>query len=92
MKNQKDAPSTAKSTVRTTPDLDGLAKNWDKLKKDWLVLRKEMPPHLLRLLKRPWDMHAYVNIFKEAHTCAPYFTSHVDAVAYPALISAIFVF
>lgn len=67
-------------------DLDGIEKNIDKLKKEWVKTREHLKPEWQRFLKRPWDTHTYVNLFVEARRVSPYLTGHVDAVLYLALI------
>jgi hypothetical protein len=62
---------------------DGVQRNVLKLREEiafWWDATKE---DRLRWLKRPWDLHAYVNMYVESRRASPYLTGHVDAVLYP---------
>lgn len=67
-------------------DLDGIEKNLDKLRKEWIKTRDALLPEWRRFLKNPFDGHTYVNLFVEARRVSPYFSGHVDAMLYPLLI------
>jgi hypothetical protein len=66
--------------------MDGWRKNWQKFRLDWHLLSVEMPPHFKRWAVKPWDMHAYVNLYVESRRAAPYLVGHIDSVLYPLLI------
>ena len=65
---------------------DGLARDITKLKFEWELLRQAMAPHWKRWIRRPWDTHAFVNLFVEARRESAYLVGHVDAIAYPVII------
>jgi hypothetical protein len=67
---------------------NGFARNLRKLKHEFLQLYRFMGPHFMRWIKKPWDSHAYVNLFVESRRLTPYLMGHIDAVLYPALIIA----
>lgn len=71
-------------------DKDGLEKNVEKFTSEWKKLKDAMKPEFVRFLKRPWDVHSYVNLLVESRRCSPYLIGHIDAVLYPILIVAIF--
>ena len=68
---------------------DGIVRNFYKLADELRYLSKEMPRHLIRWLKAPWDSHAYFNLFVESRRLSPYFVGHIDALLYPAAIVAL---
>ena len=72
-------------------DLDGIEKNIDKFKKEWVKFSVEMKPHLKRYFKNPLNLHSYVNLFVESRRISPYLTGHVDSILYPSLIIYILV-
>lgn len=74
-----------------TDDLDGVAKNLDKFKREFNYLRQMMVPHVSRWIKQPWNSHAYVNLWVEALRASPYLTGHVLAVLFPLLVLLIFI-
>ena len=65
---------------------ESLDTNLRKFRIDWSVLRVEMRSHFERWLKKPWDVHAYVNLYVESRRAAPYLIGHIDSVIYPLLI------
>lgn len=65
---------------------DGLERNIIKLWEEWKALRDDMGPHLKRWIRRPWDSHAYVNLFVEARRSSAYLVGHIDAVLYPLFL------
>jgi len=71
---------------------DGTTRNVLKLREEiafWWNATKE---DRVRWLKRPWDAHAYVNMYVESRRASPYLTGHVDAILYPAVLVAAVVF
>lgn len=66
--------------------LDKAKTNIRKMKVELQKLSVEMPVHIDRWVERPWDAHAFVNLFVEARRISPYLTGHVDAVLYPLLV------
>jgi hypothetical protein len=71
---------------------DGLERNVIKLSAETKRWWEESKEHRLRWLKKPWDMHAYVNMYVESRRISPYLTGHVDAILYPAVLVAAVVF
>lgn len=49
-----------------------------KLRLEWLLMADIMRKHWKRWLRKPWDSHAYVNLFVESRRASPYLTGHVD--------------
>ena len=65
-------------------DLDGLAKNLDKMKKGWKKIRPELQPHIDRFKGGSWfsrgkdnKFHTGLNIFTEATRLDPYLMTHI---------------
>ena len=64
---------------------NGFGRNLVKMREETRMLHRFMGPHLKRWLKKPWDSHAYVNLFVESRRLTPYLIGHIDAVLYPLL-------
>lgn len=67
-------------------DKDGLARDWKKLRMEWALMQDIMKVHWKRWIRKPWDTHAYVNLFVESRRASPYLTGHVDAILYTFLV------
>lgn len=68
-------------------DLDGLAKNTHKLYVEMVGMWHDISPMLLALVKKPWDMHLYVDLYVETRRNYPYVVGHGDTFVYTALIA-----
>jgi len=67
--------------------MDGIKRNFNKLRSEWRYVNRVMGPHWERFFRHP-DSHAYVNLFVEARRASPYLFGHIDAVLYPCLLVA----
>jgi hypothetical protein len=67
---------------------DGIGRNAARFRLEIKLLRREMSGHWRRWLRRPWDVHAYVNLWVESARIAPYLVGHVYCVLVPALLAA----
>ena len=45
---------------------DGWRRNLAQFWLEWFLLREGMRPHVKRWLKKPFDMHAFYNLFVES--------------------------
>ena len=72
--------------------MDGLKRNLARFKYEWIMLWHYMKPHWKRYLRKPWDSHAYTNLYVESRRHAPYLIGHFDAVFYPLLLALLFFF
>ncbi|RLA19355.1 MAG: hypothetical protein DRQ56_05565 [Gammaproteobacteria bacterium] len=68
---------------------DGLARDLEKMKNEGGLLLDAMGPHWRRWISKPWDGHAYTNLFVEAQRVSPYFMGHIDAVLLPVLVASL---
>ena len=68
--------------------MDGWRRNWRKLQEEWRYTKKRTGEHWERWAKKPWDLHAYVNLYVETRRASPYLMGHIDSVLYPALVGA----
>ena len=64
-------------------DEDGIFKNWTKMKEDYAKLQEMPDGKLSDWLKKPWDMHHWVDMFKESCEHAPYLMGYIYAVYVP---------
>ena len=69
--------------------LNGLERNIAKLKQEWKFLSQRPDGQVTDWLKKPWDLHAYVDIYVETMRASPYLMGHIYAVVIPAAICAI---
>lgn len=65
---------------------DGLARDIAKLRVEYGLMADIMKPHWRRWRRRPWDTHAYVNLWVESRRASPYLTGHVDCCLNTGLI------
>lgn len=65
---------------------EGLARNIAKFRMEAKHLRRFMGPHWSRWIRRPWDVHAYVNLWVESCRLVPYLMGHIYCVLVPALV------
>ena len=66
--------------------LNGIERNIAKLGYEWRRLKDDMGEHVIRFAKKPWDVHAYTNLFVESARSQPYFMGHVYAIALPIVV------
>jgi len=62
---------------------DGLDKNTSKFRADIEALKAMPDGRPADWLKKPWDMHHWVDMFKESCEHAPYLMGHIYAVYVP---------
>lgn len=67
-------------------NLDGLAKNWQKMKADYAKLKGLEDGRPEDWLREPWNMHHWVDMFKESQDVASYLMGHIWAVYFPLSI------
>ena len=72
-------------------NLDGWRKNYSKFLVDYRKLQQVPDGAPKDWLKKPWDLHAYVDMFVEADRVAPYLMGHIWAVVFPITIFLIFI-
>ena len=66
--------------------LDKLKTNYRKYVEDYRKLRAMPDGSPMDWLKKPWDGHAYVDMFVESSRAAPYLMGHIYAVLLPVLV------
>ena len=69
--------------------MDGWRRNIEKMKLDAWVLGQLMPEHVARFKRKPWSLHAYVNLFVESERNAPYLMGHIWSAYLPVSVGAI---
>ena len=67
--------------------LNGIERNIAKLGYEYRLLKRDMKEHVVRFAKKPWDVHAYTNLFVESARLQPYFMGHVYAIALPLVVA-----
>ena len=73
-------------------DLDGWARTKAKMKYEWGLVKPVFKLTFSDWVREPWNMHHFVDMFVETRRASPYFTGHIDAVAYPILVLIIILF
>ena len=68
--------------------LDNLKTNYRKYVQDYRKLRSMPDGSPMDWLKKPWDGHAYVDMFVESSRAAPYLMGHFWAMYLPLSILA----
>lgn len=65
--------------------------NYRKMAMDYRELRDLPDGSPMDWLKKPWDAHAYVDMFVESSRAAPYLMGHIWAVVLPIGIILAFI-
>jgi hypothetical protein len=70
---------------------DGFKRNWLRFKDDVKALKAMPDGQPADWLRKPWDMHAYIDMYKESCQAAPYLMGHIWAVYFPVSLITIVV-
>ena len=65
---------------------DRMKTNMRKYKADYRALKNMPDGHPSDWLKKPWDSHAYVDMFVESSRAAPYLMGHIYAILAPIVV------